>query len=83
MTAQKLTPQEVIEALQRHQKWRLGDDSQPMMTPKELTATIDEAINLLSDKEKMKSIGLLADEKSRNEKNRNGQEKEDTQGGAK
>jgi hypothetical protein len=39
---------EAIKVLEQHQKWRLGDDAQPMTEPKQLSEALDIAINLLS-----------------------------------
>jgi hypothetical protein len=43
-----MTLKEAIEVLSQHQKWRKGDDSQPMTDPKELTEALDIAIYLLT-----------------------------------
>jgi hypothetical protein len=37
---------EAIEVLSQHQKWRKGDDNQPMTEPKKLTEALDIAIRL-------------------------------------
>lgn len=54
-----MTIKQVIHSLHLHQKWRRGAINSPILTPKELGETIDEAIRLLREYAKTKKTKLF------------------------
>lgn len=44
-----MTEQEALELLQRHNRWRRGDDSVEMANPSELGRAIDVACRVLAE----------------------------------
>jgi len=54
-----MTEREVLELLQRHNRWRRGDDSVEMGDPRAIGLAIDEACRVLAEhiQEKEKTNG--------------------------
>jgi len=54
-----MTEREALELLQRHNRWRRGDDSVEMAAPRALGLAIDEACRVLAEhiQEKEKTNG--------------------------